>query len=85
MADTVKVEPTPIQRNKHDVALELLAMHSDKKRMEASEIEELYAKYYALALYLERSSVTKLQSLLSDELKLKTGEHKDVDLSNVNF
>ncbi|MCM3616695.1 hypothetical protein M3936_03770 [Sutcliffiella horikoshii] len=77
----VKVNPTPIQRNKHDVAFELLTFHAKYKRPAAEEIELLYAKYYALADYCENVSVVNLQKLLSDELKAKVVELKEYNPS----
>jgi hypothetical protein len=73
MAETVKVEPTPIQRNKHDVAIELLKIHISRKATSAEELEGIYAKYYALALYCESMTPDKLQKLLSKELLEKVG------------
>jgi hypothetical protein len=74
MADTVKVEPTPIQRNRFDVAVELTTMHYNYDR-DPSKIEELFAKYYALARYLERSDIPTLQNLINKELLSKLGNY----------
>jgi hypothetical protein len=73
MADTVNIEPTPIQRNKHDVAVELTKLHCSRKVTDAVELEGLYAKYYALALYCESMSAEELQKLLSKNLLEKAG------------
>ncbi|QFT87669.1 hypothetical protein FIU87_03305 [Bacillus sp. THAF10] len=82
----VKVDPNPIQRNKHDVAMELLNLHLKFERpKKVSDLETIYTKYYALAIYCESSDVVKLQNLLSDSLKDKAGRLKEVDLSELTF
>ncbi|MFC0559664.1 hypothetical protein [Halalkalibacter alkalisediminis] len=80
MAEQIKVNPTPIQRNSFDVAIELMNYHLSRKRTEVEELEGLFAKYYALATYCESSSVTDLQNLLSDELIEKIGRFQEQSL-----
>lgn len=82
----VKVDQTPIQRNKHDVAMELLNLHIRAEKMKkVTDIETLYARYFALATYCESTDIVKLQSLLSDSLKDKVGHLENVDLSDLRF
>ena len=80
MAETVSVQPTPIQRNKFDVAIELIQLHKEcatiDQPVQAEELEGLFTKYYALATYLERNSVRELQNLVSEELLAKVGKFK---------
>lgn len=55
MSETVEVKPTPIQRNLHDVAVELTALtlpHNGKR--DADEIERLYRKFYKAAYECSR-------------------------------
>ncbi|MFD2681199.1 hypothetical protein [Bacillus seohaeanensis] len=77
MADTVKVDPNPIQRNKFDVAIELVNLHKRNFGLSSGkEIEELFAKYYALAKYLEDNSVDELESLIDQSIVEKAGSFK---------
>jgi hypothetical protein len=73
MADTVNVKPTPIQRNRLDVAIELVGIHTTRVVVKADEIENLFAKYYALVTVLESKPTKELQDLLSPELLSKIG------------
>ena len=55
MADTVNVRQTPIERNRRDVALELVQLYLKHGTITADEITEdklgqLYKKYYSVAL-----------------------------------
>lgn len=82
MAETVKVEPTPIQRNRFDVAMELTHLHCNRTSIKVDEIQSIFAKYYALAEYCEHSDIVELQKLLSDDLLQKVGSLKPY---NPNF
>ncbi|CAM3677724.1 hypothetical protein GCM10009865_47460 [Aeromicrobium ponti] len=70
MAETVKVKPTPMQRNRFDVAMELTERHMGFVR-DPERLEELFAKYYALAAYCENSDVYSLKNLLDEDLLRK--------------
>ncbi|MGC4376199.1 hypothetical protein WD019_04560 [Fictibacillus sp. Mic-4] len=69
----VQTTPTPIQRNAFDVAIELTELHRSKKGMnfKAEDIEETFAKYYALVRVLESSSYDRLQELVSEDILSK--------------
>jgi hypothetical protein len=71
MSEKVSVKPAPIQRNPLDVAMELLNLHNSKVSVEASELSELYAKYYTLAYTLSRKSPSELNDFLPEEIKGK--------------
>jgi hypothetical protein len=48
MSDTIKTEPTPIQRNDKDVAMELTKLYAENFGCEnADELAEIYLKFYA--------------------------------------
>ncbi|CUU47049.1 hypothetical protein [Clostridium beijerinckii] len=68
MADNIKVEPTPIQRNRRDIAFELLSLrlHYDRNRADYTEdqIVALYNKFYANAAVIENESVEDLKKYL---------------------
>jgi hypothetical protein len=75
MAENIKVSPTPIQRNKLDVAMELINYHTSRKNVAAEELEVLFAKYYALVTLCEHKSIEELQNLLGEELLGKVGRY----------
>ncbi|MBT2599101.1 MULTISPECIES: hypothetical protein [unclassified Oceanobacillus] len=54
MAETVSVNPSPIQRNTNDVAIELTKLYGSRFGFASEEeLENTYARYYALAKTLE--------------------------------
>lgn len=58
MADDIKVSPTPIQRNRRDIGIELLRLYLEKGNYVTNEITEdkiadLYKKYYKIAVESE--------------------------------
>ncbi|AND39535.1 MULTISPECIES: hypothetical protein [Cytobacillus] len=71
MAETVKVKPTPIQRNKFDVAMELTNLHLRNYGIPEEEVEGVFAKYYALAAYCESSDVYTIKNLIDADLLSK--------------
>jgi hypothetical protein len=81
MTENIKVDPTPIQRNKFDVTLELLDLHLRRSSVNADQLQELFAKYYALATYCENMSPENLQALLSEELLEKVGRFEAYNVS----
>jgi hypothetical protein len=68
MADNVTVSPTPIQRNANDVAIELFKFHSRSFGVAENEIEQTYAKYYALAKYLQTKNGSNLTALIDQDI-----------------
>jgi hypothetical protein len=77
MSDTVRVSPTPIQRNKFDVAVELTQLHFEQNiNTTSNDIEGLFAKYYALAEYCEKVHLSKLQKLVPADIVSKVGEYR---------
>lgn len=69
MADNVRVEPTPIQRNQRDIALELLKINlnserSEKRNISENELIALYNRIYANIVTIESKRVDQLQEYL---------------------
>lgn len=59
MADKINIDPTPIQRNRRDVAIDLVNLflkhgYWTADEMTEEKISELYKKYYKTALESER-------------------------------
>lgn len=59
MADKINVDPTPIQRNRRDVAIDLVNLFLKHgywiaDEMTEEKISELYKKYYKTALECDR-------------------------------
>jgi hypothetical protein len=74
MTNVVKTSPTPIQRNKFDVAIELTQLQRQLGGLSYSEdIEKTFAKYYALAILCENANYEQLLSFVSEDFgnKLK--------------
>lgn len=78
MADNINVEPTPIQRNAEDVAMELTQLFYRKGDYETpitiESLQETYAKFYAVARMMNRygsksDTVPKLEAMLPEILK----------------
>lgn len=76
MADSVSVDPTPIQRNQYDVAVDLTKLYYERSNIRPSveEIQETYAKFYAVAcgMYVKahgKSPVDNIQKLLPEILE----------------
>jgi hypothetical protein len=71
MADEVKVNPTPIQRNANDVAFELTQLHVSRIPGDIDNIDELFAKYYAIAATLNGTHPKFLNNLVPEEILSK--------------
>lgn len=71
MSDRISVQPTPIQRNSKDVAIELLKLHASRGPVEPEHIEELYTKYYSLAETLSKTPTSRLLDFIPAETKGK--------------
>jgi len=59
MADNINVEPTPIQRNRRDVAVELVKLFVERGQYNRDDItedkiSELYKKYFKVALEMDK-------------------------------
>jgi hypothetical protein len=64
MADDIKVNPAPIQRNYNDVAVELTQLYySHISPASIAEIQETYFKMYTAASYAGRGKVDLEQYL----------------------
>ena len=74
MADNINVKPTPIQRNKFDVATELTKLHFESVTPRSDEeIGEVFAKFYAIASYCEYKGAKNLQSLIPNSVMQSVG------------
>lgn len=75
MAEKIEVRPTPIQRNRLDVATELTQLHADIRSSGGDTgIAELFARYYALVFFLEQGTYgggEKLKEFLPQEIRDK--------------
>lgn len=74
MSEQVKVKPTPIQRNPHDVAMELVdvyikGQYSTNKPLEVDDLRDLYLKFYAVARMAESIHFKYLSEYLPEDLK----------------
>ncbi|MBS4220270.1 hypothetical protein KHA96_18370 [Bacillus sp. FJAT-49711] len=69
MSDKIEVVQGISQRNRHDVAVELTKLYADNIMLsELEDIENAYAKFYALANILEQSNTNSLNEFLSEEI-----------------
>ncbi|AKL77794.1 MULTISPECIES: hypothetical protein [Bacillus subtilis group] len=69
MAD-ITTQPNPIQRNPLDVATELTQLHIKKFDVtKEDDIANTFAKYFALAAKLNRTSTDTLVKFLPEEIK----------------
>ncbi len=76
MSENIKVEtlPTPIQRNKYDVAMELTNLHYKMggfREKGYQAIQQTFAEYYALASVCENANHEQLESLVKEDLSKK--------------
>lgn len=73
MANDVSVKPTPIQRNKLDVATELTQLHFEKFAVDDEEhIKQIFTEYYSLVQYLELirfKEIGKLKDFLPENIR----------------
>lgn len=80
MADKLNVSPTPIQRNRLDVATELTHLYfGDRTSQSINEISEVFAKFYAIVQITDSKSNSELQSLVDPELLAKFSKSRDYD------
>jgi len=72
MAENINVNPTPIQRNAADVAIELTEMHKQLIGFaDENDIERVYTKYFSLASVLKNTNPSKLKVFITDDVKSK--------------
>ena len=63
------------QRNDRDIALELTKLYCDEYTItEENELEEQYAKFYALSTYLSNTEPDQLKALIPEEILSKIAE-----------
>lgn len=71
MADKVDVNPTPIQRNAFDVAMELTNLYMQNSRnANIEEVDKVFARFYATAKLLQHSNGDTLRKQISTDMKL---------------
>ncbi|WP_134705107.1 hypothetical protein [Ammoniphilus sp. YIM 78166] len=68
MAEQIQVNPTPIQRNAFDVAIELTQLYTQRYSFDQNELEQMFTKYYAIARVLERTHPNDLQNLVPKDI-----------------
>lgn len=75
MAENIRVNPTPIQRNHLDVATELTQLHFKTFPVEnESEVKKIFTEYYSLVMCLEATRMkdwTKLKDFLPEDITKK--------------
>lgn len=73
MSNDVNVKPTPIQRNRLDVAIELTQLHMQSFGATNEDyIKKAFAEYYSLVYHLERTAINssdKLKEFLPEDTK----------------
>ena len=73
MANDIHVKPTPIQRNRLDVATELTQLHIEKYGMvDEGYIKKVFAEYFSLVIHLERTAhnnADNLKKFLPEDIK----------------
>lgn len=69
MAENIKVDPSPIQRNELDVAMELTQLYwNNSTNADIEKIDSTFARFYAVAKTLRVKNYHDLQSLVPKEL-----------------
>lgn len=76
MSEDLTVNPTVVQRNKFDVATELTKLYYTEYDIEdAEEMQTLFAKFYAIAQFLESRKESELQALVPEEMIRSISRH----------
>lgn len=76
MSEDLMVNPTVVQRNKFDVATELTKLYYTEYDIEdAEEMQTLFAKFYAVAQFLESREESELQALVPEEMIRSISRH----------
>jgi hypothetical protein len=69
MAEDIKVNLKPIQRNINDVALELTQLYYENHHMgDVEEVQEIYARFYAIAAKMDYLSNRDFDKMISEEV-----------------
>lgn len=69
MAEDIRVNLKPIQRNLHDVALELTQLYYENHHMgDVEEVQEIYARFYAIAAKMDYLSNRDFDKMISEEV-----------------
>jgi hypothetical protein len=69
MAEDIRVNLKPIQRNLHDVALELTQLYYENHHMgDVEEVQETYARFYAIAAKMDYLSNRDFDKMISEEV-----------------
>jgi hypothetical protein len=75
MAEAINVNPTPIQRNTLDVATELTQLYFKARTpADVEEIQDVYSKFYAVALTMQSKHPRSLSKLIPEDLVKKIAE-----------
>lgn len=70
MADDIKVNPTPIQRNTLDVATELTQLFFSRFAFDSEKaIQDAFLKFYAVAEAARLTNFKELTEYMPEELK----------------
>ncbi|NOU63162.1 hypothetical protein GC096_03760 [Paenibacillus sp. LMG 31461] len=70
MADRVEVDPTPIQRNAFDVAMELTDLYwRNSANADIEKIDSIFARFYATAKILQSTNYDLLRKYATDEFQ----------------
>jgi hypothetical protein len=73
----IKVNPTPIQRNRFDTTVELLNMYLNRKEaVNADELDGLFVRFYALTAFVESKSLIDLQKSIPENVLKLVGKYK---------
>lgn len=76
MSEDLTVNPTVVQRNKFDVATELTKLYYTEYDIEdAEDMQTLFAKFYAIAQFLESRKESELQALVPEEMIRSISRH----------
>lgn len=69
MAKDIRVNPTPIQRNLNDVAMELTQLYYREHPInDIEEVQETYAKFYAIAAKMYYPNHKVFDKLIPEEI-----------------
>lgn len=71
LSETIDVNPTPIQRNANDVAIELTQLYVKKFQTEPENLEDIYARFFAISRTLSSKRPERLSNLIPEDLLSK--------------
>ncbi|WP_125152344.1 hypothetical protein [Clostridium rectalis] len=83
MPESIEVKPTPIQRNPHDVAIELLNIYLKNnlykdKFSNVDDLRKLYLEFYSTVKMADSIHFEYLKEYLPEELKKVVGEFEEI-------